>query len=63
MMVALLLDAYCVGVFSSRKIMARCETDVAFRTIVGEDVPEVSAAIKKRATLATVLGQLEGSGV
>ena len=39
MMVALLLYAYCVGVFSSRKIMARCETDVAFRTIVGEDVP------------------------
>jgi hypothetical protein len=28
-----------VGVFSSRKIMARCETDVAFRVIVGEDVP------------------------
>lgn len=40
MMVTLLLYAYCVGVFSSRKIMARCESDVAFRTIVGEDVPD-----------------------
>ena len=29
MMLVLLLYAYSVGVFSSRKIMARCETDVA----------------------------------
>jgi hypothetical protein len=40
MMLVLLLYAYCVGVFSSRKIMARCETDVAFRVIVGEDIPD-----------------------
>ncbi len=40
MMVALLIHSYCVGVFSSRKIMARCETDVAFRTIVGDDIPD-----------------------
>lgn len=40
MMLVLLLYAYCVGVFSSRKIMSRCETDVAFRVIVGEDVPD-----------------------
>jgi transposase len=39
MMLVLLLYSYCVGVFSSRKIMARCETDVAFRVIVGEDIP------------------------
>ena len=39
MMLVLLLYAYSVGVFSSRKIMARCETDVAFRVIVGENVP------------------------
>ena len=39
MMLVLLLYSYCVGVFSSRKIMARCETDVAFRVVVGEDVP------------------------
>jgi transposase len=40
MMLVLLLYSYCVGVFSSRKIMARCETDVAFRVIVGEDIPD-----------------------
>ena len=40
MMLVLMLYAYCVGVFSSRKIMARCETDVAFRVIVGEDIPD-----------------------
>jgi transposase len=39
-MLVLLLDSYCVGVFSSRKIMARCETDVAFRVLVGEDIPD-----------------------
>ena len=40
MMLVLLLYSYSVGVFSSRKIMARCETDVAFRVIVGDDIPD-----------------------
>lgn len=40
MMVTLLLYAYCSGVFSSRKIQSRCHVDVAFRTIVGEDIPD-----------------------
>lgn len=40
MMVTLLLYAYCSGVFSSRKIQARCGVDVAFRVIVGEDIPD-----------------------
>lgn len=40
MMLVLLLYAYSVGVFSSRKIMRRCETDVAFRVIVGDDIPD-----------------------
>lgn len=40
MMLVLLLYAYSVGVFASRKIMARCETDVAFRVIVGDDIPD-----------------------
>ena len=31
MMLVLLLYAYSVGVFSSRKIMQRCATDAAFR--------------------------------
>jgi len=40
MMLVLLLYAYGVGVFSSRKILARCETDVAFRVMVGDDIPD-----------------------
>ncbi len=40
MMLVLLLYAYSQGVFSSRRIMKRCETDAAFRIIVGEDIPD-----------------------
>jgi transposase len=40
MIVTLLLYAYCKGVFSSRKIMSRCHEDIAFRVIVGEDIPD-----------------------
>ena len=36
----LLLYSDCGGVFSSRKIAARCETDVAFRVIVGETIAD-----------------------
>ena len=35
MMVCLLLYAYCVGVFSSRKIAQACERNLAFVAIVG----------------------------
>jgi transposase len=40
MMVALLLYCYATGTRSSRKIMRRCQVDVACRIIVGEDVPD-----------------------
>jgi len=40
MMVCLLLYAYCVGVFSSRKIALACERHLAFLAIVGEDRPD-----------------------
>src|SRR5215467_15574208 len=40
MMVCLLLYAYCVGVFSSRKIATACERNLAFLAIVGEDRPD-----------------------
>jgi len=40
MMLVLLLYAYSAGVFSSRKIMQRCATDIAFRVIVGKDIPD-----------------------
>jgi transposase len=40
MLVTLLLYGYATGIFSSRRLMARCETDVAFRVIVGQDIPD-----------------------
>jgi transposase len=40
MMVCLLLYAYCVGVFSSRKIAQACERTLAFLAIVGQERPD-----------------------
>jgi transposase len=40
MMVCLLLYAYCVGVFASRKIALACERNLAFLAIVGQDRPD-----------------------
>jgi len=40
MMVCLLLYAYSVGGFSSRKIALACERHLAFMAIVGEDRPD-----------------------
>ncbi len=39
MMVTLLLYSYTQGVFSSRKIMKRCQRDAAYRVIVHDDAP------------------------
>src|SRR2546425_11153046 len=39
-MVCLLLYAYCVGVFSSRKIALACERNLAFLAIVGSARPD-----------------------
>jgi transposase len=40
MMVSLLLYCYSTGTRSSRKIMRRCQVDVACRIIVAEDIPD-----------------------
>ena len=40
MMVCLWLYAYCVGVFSSRKIALACERNLAFVAIVGSERPD-----------------------
>ncbi|MGZ5943643.1 MAG: transposase [Isosphaeraceae bacterium] len=40
MMTCLLLYAYCVGVFSSRKIARACERNLALLAIVGEERPD-----------------------
>jgi transposase len=39
-LVCLLLYAYCVGVFSSRKMATACERNLAFLAIVGSDRPD-----------------------
>ena len=43
MMLTLLIFNYAMGTRSSRKIMVRCEQDVACRVIVGEDTPDFRA--------------------
>jgi hypothetical protein len=40
MLLTVLLYGYCVGVFASRKLAARCETDVAFRVLSGGAFPD-----------------------
>jgi transposase len=40
MMTCLLLYAYCIGVFSSRKIAQACERNLAFLAIVGDRRPD-----------------------
>lgn len=39
MMVALLLYAYCRGIFSSRQIMEACQERISFRVLVSDDIP------------------------
>jgi transposase len=40
MLLGVLLYGYCTGVFSSRKLAAKCETDVAFRVLAGGEFPD-----------------------
>ena len=40
MLTTLLLYGYATGPFSSRRLMSRCETDAAFRVVVGDDIPD-----------------------
>ena len=40
MLLAVLLYGSCVGVFSSRRLAARCETDIAFRVLSGGQLPD-----------------------
>ena len=49
MLVGLLLYAYCVGVRSSRAIERACHTDVAFRVVCAQDVPDHTVIARFRA--------------
>lgn len=40
MLLSVLLYGYCTGTFSSRKLAAKCETDVAFRVLSGGELPD-----------------------
>lgn len=50
MMVGLLLWAYSNGVFSSREIERRCETDLAFRFITANQCPDHATIARFRVT-------------
>lgn len=58
MMVCLLLYAYCVGVFSSRKIALACERNLAFLAIVGDDRPDFRTLSDFRKIHLEALGKL-----
>lgn len=49
MLLALLIYAYCQGVRSSRQIETRCTTDVAFRVLCAQDVPDHATIARWRA--------------
>lgn len=57
MMAALLVYAYCTGVYSSRRIQRACERDAGFRVLVGDDAPNFRTISDFR---RLHLGELEG---
>jgi transposase len=58
MLVTLLLYGYATGVFSSRRLMAHCETDAAFRVIVADDIPDFRTISDFRKRHLTALADL-----
>ena len=58
MMLALLVYAYCVGLRSSRRIEAACRSDVAFRVICANRVPDFRTVARFRAASGEVLVSL-----
>lgn len=62
MMCALVLYAYCLGVRSSRRIEAACETDAAFRVICGGLVPDHATIARFVADQEQALEGVVGGG-
>src|SRR5436190_5150645 len=58
MLLALLIYAYCQGVRSSRQIERRCVSDVAFRVLCAQDVPDHATIARFRAEHETVFAAL-----
>lgn len=71
MLLTVLVYGYCIGVFSSRKLAAHCETDVAFRVVSGGDFRDfrtISDCRKRhlgvmRGLFIDVLGMCRESGL
>jgi transposase len=57
-MLALLVYAYACGQLSSRKIEKTCQTDVAFRVITGNQVPDHTAIARFRQTHSERFGHV-----
>src|SRR3982751_754717 len=55
MLLALLIYAYCQGVRSSRQIERRCLTDVAFRVVCAQDIPDHATLVPVLRRPGTVL--------
>jgi transposase len=49
MLLGLLIYAYCRGIRSSRQIERLCSTDVAFRVLCAQDVPDHCTIARFRA--------------
>ena len=64
MMVSLLLYSYCVGERSSRRIERLCETDIAFRVLTANQLPDHATIARFRKDndkeLANLFGQVLG---
>jgi transposase len=58
MLLALLIYAYCQGVRSSRQIQQRCVTDVAFRVVCAQDIPDHTTIARFRAEHQQAFAQL-----
>lgn len=58
MLLTVLLYGYCSGVFSARKLAARCETDVAFRVLSGGAFPDFRTLADFRKRHLGVMGHL-----
>jgi transposase len=58
MLLALLVYAYCTGERSSRRIEAKCHTDVAFRVVCAQDVPDHTVIARFRREFCDVFADL-----
>lgn len=61
MMAALLVYAYATGERSSRRIEARCRTDIAYRVITANQFPDHATIARFRANQAAALERLFGA--